>query len=99
MLYVLRLKFPVILLINSALNKLLHGRRAGLGAGVPFKNIKGRAMFVWLSFGPGGAFASDRLMVNVMGKPTLPSGYESLQAGVDRCLRERPAQTTPPPSK
>jgi signal peptidase I len=73
--------------------------RAGLGAGVPFENIKGRAMFVWLSFGPGGAFASDRLMVNVMGKPTLPSGYESLQPAVDRCLRERPAQTTPPPPK
>jgi len=73
--------------------------RAGLGAGVPFKNIKGRAMFVWLSFGAGGAFASDRMMVNVMGKPTLPSGYESLQPAVDKCLRDRPAQTTPPPSK
>lgn len=70
--------------------------RAGLGAGVPFENIKGRAMFVWLSFGPGGSFAGDRLMVNVMGKPHLPSGYESLQPAVDRCLRERPADTTPP---
>ncbi len=70
--------------------------RAGLGAGVPFENIKGRAMFVWLSFGAGGTFAGDRLMVNVMGKPHVPSGYAALQPAVDRCLRERPTQTIPP---
>jgi signal peptidase I len=72
--------------------------RGGLGAGVPFENIKGRAMFVWMSFGPGGGIAQDRLFVNVMGRPTLTTNQEQLQAGVDRCLRERPPveQTTPP---
>lgn len=73
--------------------------RGGLGAGVPFENIKGRAMFVWMSFGPGGGIAQDRLFVNVLGRPKLPGGHEALQASVDKCLRERPplSQTTPPP--
>src|SRR5262249_14040750 len=39
------------------------------GGGVPFENIKGRAMFVWMSFGPGGAVQKDRLFVNVLGNP------------------------------
>lgn len=74
--------------------------RGGLGAGVPFENIKGRAMFVWMSFGPGGGIAQDRLFVNVLGRPKLPGAQEAaLQASVDKCMRERPpvAQTTPPP--
>ena len=74
--------------------------RGGLGGGVPFENIKGRAMFVWMSFGPGGGIAQDRLFVNVLGRPKLPSVYEAtLQPAVDKCMRERPsiAQTTPPP--
>ncbi len=76
-----------------------RGWRGGLGAGVPFENIKGRAMFVWMSFGPGGGIAHDRLAVNVLGRPKLPGGQDpGLQAGVDKCLRERPpiAETTPP---
>jgi signal peptidase I len=76
--------------------------RGGLGAGVPFENIKGRAMFVWMSFGPGGGIAQDRLFVNVMGRPNLPAAQEqSLQVALDKCLRERPAtaQTMPPVSK
>ncbi len=76
--------------------------RGGLGAGVPFENIKGRAMFVWMSFGPGGGIAQDRLFVNVLGRPKLPAAQEAaLQPAVDKCLRERPsvADTTPPPPK
>ncbi|UQA62336.1 signal peptidase I [Polyangium aurulentum] len=75
--------------------------RGGLGAGVPFENIKGRAMFVWMSFGPGGGIAQDRLFVNVMGRPKLPGGSDSLQAGLEKCMRERPpvSQTTPPPGR
>jgi signal peptidase I len=74
--------------------------RGGLGAGVPFENIKGRAMFVWMSFGPGGGIAQDRLLVNVLGSPKLPASQEALLGpAVDKCLRERPpvSQTTPPP--
>ncbi len=75
--------------------------RGGLGAGVPFENIKGRAMFVWMSFGPGGSIAQDRLFVNVLGRPKLPAGHDALQPAVDKCMRERPpvAETTPPPAQ
>jgi signal peptidase I len=72
--------------------------RGGMGAGVPFENIKGRAMFVWMSFGPGGGIAQDRLFVNVLGRPKLPGGNEALQPNLDKCMRDRPALalTTPP---
>jgi len=76
--------------------------RGGMGAGVPFENIKGRAMFVWMSFGPGGGIAQDRLFVNVLGRPKLPDTHQpALQAAVDKCMRERPPldQTTPPPGR
>jgi signal peptidase I len=74
----------------------------GLGGGVPFKNIKGRAMFVWMSFGPGGGIASDRLFVHVLGQPTIPAGQDpGLQTKLNKCLRERPpiSMTTPPTSQ
>ncbi len=62
-----------------------------LGAGVPYANIKGRAMIVW--------FPASRMLVNVMGKPLLPDGAppELVQA-IDRCLSQRPpaAETVPP---
>jgi signal peptidase I len=73
--------------------------RGGQGAGVPFENIKGRAMFVWMSFDPNGGVASDRLFVQIMGPPTIPGKPdEALQSALDKCLRERPdlAKTTPP---
>ena len=73
--------------------------RNGLGAGVPFENIKGRAMFVWMSFGPGGAIAQDRLFVDVHGPPVIPGGQAAtLQGALEKCLQERPerAQTIPP---
>lgn len=76
--------------------------RGGQGGGVPFENIKGRAMFVWMSFAPGGGIAPDRLFVNVMGRPKLPGGVDaSLQPALDKCMRDRPsvAQTTPPGRK
>ena len=76
--------------------------RGGMGAGVPFENIKGRAMFVWMSFSQGGGIAQDRLFVNVMGRPTLPSSADpNLRSALEKCLSTRPpvAQTTPPPPK
>lgn len=64
--------------------------RNGAGAGVPFANIRGRAMNVWLPF--------SRLMVPVMGEPELPNHVpQELVDGMKRCLEQRPAQTTPPP--
>jgi signal peptidase I len=72
--------------------------RGGLGAGVPFQNIKGRTMFVWIGFGPGGGVAQDRLFVDTNGSPTLPWSNKELGPQVDACLRKipAPAETTPP---
>jgi signal peptidase I len=73
--------------------------KGGMGAGVPFENIKGRAMFVWWSWATKGGVALDRIFVNVMGAPKLPGGVDpKLHDGLERCVRERPglAETTPP---
>jgi signal peptidase I len=72
----------------------------GRGGGVPFANIKGRAMFVWLSFDSTGNMAFERILVDVMGKPKLPRELEpTLGPGIEKCFRERPplTETTPPP--
>jgi len=73
--------------------------RGGLGGGVPLENIKGRAMFVWMSWHPSDDVAWDRLFVPVMGRPELPRGASAdLMLGLQKCERERPpvSQTTPP---
>ena len=72
---------------------------AGQGDGVPSPNIKGRAMFVWMSFGPDGGVTWDRLFSQVLGKPRLPKGAPAaLLENIERCLAQRPpvSQTTPP---
>jgi signal peptidase I len=72
----------------------------GRGGGVPFPNMKGRAMFVWLSFGASGNITPDRLLLDVMGKPRLPAGAPSeITSAIEKCVAERPplSQTTPPP--
>lgn len=74
----------------------------GRGAGVPFPNIKGRALFVWMSFGSDGGITWDRLLVNVMGQPRLPKeAPATLVDGIKKCLASRPSvnETTPPGPK
>lgn len=78
-----------------------HDSRAwhlGLGAGVPFENIKGKAMFVWWSWDPRNGLAWDRLGVNVMGTPKLPQGADALKGALEECMKNRPplSATTPP---
>ena len=71
----------------------------GAGGGVPFEMIKGRAMFVWLSVNDGKIDWS-RFGAPVMGRPRLPPEMRpTLQAPLDRCLKDRPPidKTTPPP--
>lgn len=77
-----------------------HDSRAwwgGQGGGVPFANIKGRALFVWLSVAESNIDWS-RLGAPVMGKPRLPKAMKHLEPAIDKCLRERPPldKTTPP---
>ena len=69
----------------------------GLGAGAPFENIKGRALFVWLSLGSDGWPTLDRMFTNVLGRPRLPKGAPpELEAAISRCLSHRPSVTRPP---
>jgi signal peptidase I len=82
---------------NSSDSRAWYNQRGG---GVPYPLIKGRALFVWLSFGIDGGVTWDRLLHNVMGTPTLPKGASpDLVLGIERCLAARPAQTLPPAAK
>ena len=75
-----------------------HDSRAwfgGAGGGVPFDNIRGRALFVWLSYRETGIDWS-RFGAPVMGRPRAPKGFEALQPKFDECLHTRPAVTRPP---
>ena len=68
----------------------------GQGGGVPFENIRGRALFVWLSVSDSGMDWS-REFAPVMGRPRLPAAAKALEPQLDQCLRNRPAVTNPPP--
>ncbi len=70
--------------------------RGGIGAGVPFENIKGRASYVWMSFSPFGGVATRRIGIDIMGKADLPSTVESpMREAVEKCLRDfSPASQT-----
>ncbi len=69
----------------------------GQGGGVPFANIRGRALFVWLSVSDSGVDMS-RLGAPVMGRPRLPHANKGLEPALSKCLGERPSldKTTPP---
>ena len=70
----------------------------GKGGGVPYANIKGRALFVWLSVGNNGMDWS-RFGARVMGTPHAPTGFPALESKIQECLAKRPANTTPPAAK
>ena len=78
----------------------------GRGSGVPFENIRARAMFVW----SGGSDQSDwsRVFAPIMGTPpgkgpfgALPFAMKNLAPSVEGCLESRPPidRTTPPPPR
>jgi signal peptidase I len=67
----------------------------GRGGGVPFENIRGRALFVWLSVSDNGIDWS-REGAPVMGRPRLPPPARALEPQLENCLRTRPAITQPP---
>ncbi len=69
----------------------------GRGAGLPDENIKGLAMFIWLSFGARGGVTWARIGTDLLGPPRAPTGAApELARGIDRCLAARPLQTLPP---
>ncbi|MCL2449928.1 MAG: signal peptidase I, partial [Polyangiaceae bacterium] len=67
----------------------------GRGGGVPFANIKGRALFVWLSINDGSVDLS-REGAPVMGRPRLPPSASALEPQFSECLKNRPPVTLPP---
>lgn len=75
----------------------------GQGGGVPYENIKGRALFVWLTVADNMDWT--RIAAPVMGRPPargpfgkLPQSMKNVEPGIDKCLRERPPldKTRPP---
>jgi signal peptidase I len=74
--------------------------RGGLGAGVPYDNIRGRALFVWVNMSDKG-FDASRMGAPVMGRPRLPAEMKHLEPAIERCLKDRPPveQTQPPPPR
>jgi signal peptidase I len=75
----------------------------GRGGGVPFENMKGRAIFVWLSL--ADTMDWSRVFAPVMGRPPghgpfgqMPDAMRKLVPAIDKCMRARPplAQTHPP---
>jgi len=68
----------------------------GQGGGVPYENIRGRALFVWLSVSDNGIDWS-REGAPVMGRPRLPPSAKDLEPQLEKCLKGRPSVTNPPP--
>jgi signal peptidase I len=64
------------------------------GGGVPFENIRGRALWIWLSYTGGEGSKADRIGSSVMGRPRLPASMKSLQPQLDRCLAPNPPLDT-----
>ncbi|MCL2724986.1 MAG: signal peptidase I [Polyangiaceae bacterium] len=67
----------------------------GQGGGVPFDNIRGRALFVWLSV--GSQFDWSRIFAPVMGRPpahgpfgAMPDAMHAAEPAIEQCLRNRP---------
>ena len=63
------------------------------GGGVPFENIRGRALWIWLSY-TGSDSKSERIGSSVMGTPRLPTAMKVLQPQLDRCLQPNPPLDT-----
>lgn len=66
----------------------------GRGGGVPQDDVRGRALFVWLSIGSAGVDgARSGLRID---RPTLPRELAALEPELRRCLATPPTTTTPP---
>ncbi len=82
---------------NSHDSRMWWGQQGG---GVPYANIRGRALFVWLSISEKG-FDWSRLGTMVMGRPRVPPALrDALEPGITKCLRDKPPfEKTMPPAQ
>ncbi len=64
------------------------------GGGVPFENIRGRALWIWLSYTGGEGSKTERMGASVMGRPRLPASMKALQPQLDACLGPNPPLDT-----
>ena len=60
------------------------------GGGVPFENIRGRALWIWLSYTGNEGSKAERIGTTVMGRPRLPATMKMLQPSLDKCLGPNP---------
>jgi signal peptidase I len=66
----------------------------GKGGGVPFEDLRGRALFVWLAKSDDGAIDGSRFGLDV-DKPALPPALQYLQPKFEECLRHPLTAKTP----
>lgn len=79
---------------NSSDSRAWNG---GKGAGLPLRAIEGRVPYVLLAARTPGGKWSDRLLQPLWRNLQIPGvDMTETQAGIDRCLREAPADTSPP---
>ena len=77
---------------NSADSRIwFHGR----GGGVPFENLIGPPLFIWLAFRADGSVDWQRMNQRLDG-PHLPPTLAALEPALRACLRSKPVQTEPP---
>ena len=79
-------------------NRSFDSRRwfAGAGSALPSANIVGRALFRWMSDNDGAMDFSR--YGKGFDQPLLPASMADLRPGLDKCMSERPAQSSPPAS-
>ena len=70
----------------------------GRGAGVPNDNVKGSALFIWLSFDSNQKVTWSRSGIPLFdAAPRAPStAPPDVASAIERCLAKRPAVTSPP---
>jgi signal peptidase I len=71
---------------NSRDSREWWGRKGG---GVPFENIRGRALWIWFFTGGDGTKLS-RFGTSVMGRPRLPDSMKAMQPNLEKCLGDHP---------
>ena len=70
----------------------------GRGGGVPFSYIRGKSLWIWMTFTPNGTIAWNRIGVSVMGMPRLSDAYhDTLAPRLSECMGKHPGQAAAAP--